>query len=204
MATRTPAKKTAARQAKKAATKKPAVKKTPPAEPVRDHETQVDLRHPLPTRTRRIVGPLGATEQAAVRAALASAMLQLPIPVTTWHGPTAELQDGTRITHTDPRPPAFTTPTNPPQFTVHIPCLNGATHEHHVRSAPDLAEARAATRTCTIRHGMKTTAVLPLREGIHRATSATAKTQPMSRDEIAAGLNSRAASAEQPKEHPQP
>jgi hypothetical protein len=145
-------------------------------------------------------------------------MLRLPIPVTAWHGPTAQLQDGTRLTHTDTRPPAFNTPTDPPQFTAHVPCPYGAIHQHLVYSAPDLTEARAVTRTCTTAHGTagqqhalihgvrptpepKTPVVLQLREGIHRANSAAAETQPLAAAAIEAGLEARAHN-EQAKEHP--
>lgn len=210
-----PAKKTAppATPARKRAAKKAAPAPTP------DRGTQVDLRKPLPTRSRPAVGPLSATEQAACRAALASAMLRLPIPVTAWHGPTAQLQDGTRLTHTDTKPPAFNTPTDPPQFTAHVPCPHGAIHQHLIRSATDLTEARATAHACTtahsavwqqaLAHGVrsasepKTPVVLQLREGIHRANSAAADTQPLSQADINAGIEARTAAAdEHPKEHP--
>lgn len=217
----TPAKKTTAKKATAKPPAKPTTRRNAPAAKARERGVQVDLRKPLPTRPRPVVGPLGATEQAAVRAALASAMLRLPIPVTAWHGPTAQLQDGTRITHTDVKPPAFNTPTDPPQFTAHVPCPYGAIHEHLVYSAADLTEARAVTRTCTTAHGTadqhhalihgvrphpepKTPVVLQLREGIHRANSAAAETQPLSTSRIAVGLEARTAAAadEEPKEDP--
>ncbi len=214
--------------AKKAPAKKPATpparkrtaKKTAPA-PASDRGTQVDLRKPLQVRRPSAIGPLSAEELAASRAILASAMLRLPIPILAWHGPTATLKDGTRLTHTDPRPPAFTTNTEPPTFTAHVPCPHGAHHQHHIRSAADLAEARALTRLCNTahaqptqhegetydwdkaaRHGVapipapRTAPVFHLQEGIHRTNAAAADTQPLTRDQINAGLADRA------REHP--
>ena len=226
MATRTQAKKTAARPAQKPSTGTQARKrtaKTTAKKPAPTPATLVDLRKPLPTRRPTCVGPLSTTEQAASRAALASAMARLPIPVLAWHGPTARLADGTRITHTDPRPPAFNTPAQPPEFTAHVPCPHGATHQHRIHSAADLTEARITARACTTAHGTsehqraltegvsplippKIPTVFPLREGIRRANASTAETQPLPLNQIAAGLTERATTAadEQPKEHPAP
>ncbi|MDX3179537.1 hypothetical protein PV382_46035, partial [Streptomyces scabiei] len=88
---KTPAKKTTGR--------KTAARKTPTAKPAaKAQRTVVDLRHPLPVRRRVFVGPMGAHEQAAIRAALASAAARLPIPVRAWNGPPALLADGTVLT----------------------------------------------------------------------------------------------------------
>jgi hypothetical protein len=195
-----------------------AAKKTTPPAP--DRGTTVDLRHPLPIRPSGIVGPLSATEQYAVRAALASAALQLPIPVRAWNGSQAHLTDGTLLIH-NPAPDRH--------FTAHIACPYGAIHGWPINSASDLREARTLTRTCTavhaqptrddggreydwnkaIHHGTapvpapKAPAVFQLREGIRRAEASALETQPLSRDQITAGLHDRAHN-EQPKEHPQP
>ncbi|WP_143661821.1 hypothetical protein, partial [Streptomyces glaucescens] len=80
-------------------TRKTRAKQTSPRKPKTPAAT-VDLRHPLPVRRRVFVGPMGVTEQAAIRAALAAAAARLPIPVSAWHGPTARLADGTLLTHT--------------------------------------------------------------------------------------------------------
>jgi hypothetical protein len=192
--------------AKKTTTGKTAARKTPTAKPAsKPQRTVVDLRHPLPVRRRVFVGPMGAHEQAAIRAALASAVAYLPVPVRAWNGPTAHLGDGTVLAHT----PHHATTDQTPQFIAHIPCRHGATHQHLIHSARDLAAARTATNHCDGRHGTaqpKPSAVLQLREGIQRATASAADTQPLSRDDIDAGLTNRAAAAhtDQPKENPQP
>ncbi|MFE1949969.1 hypothetical protein ACFW9D_05805 [Streptomyces sp. NPDC059524] len=214
MATRTAAKKTA----KKTAANKPRTRaaRTTPAPTPADPTTLVDLRHPLPTR-RAFVGPLGAEEQTAVRAALASAMARLPIPVLAWHGPTAHLADGTRITHTDPRMPVHVPPGQAPEFTAHVPCPYGAIHEHLVHSAAELTAAREITRSCTRVHSLdhqteldegvhpvpapKPPIVVHLQEGIRRAHASAADTQPLTVDDIITGLHNRATN-EQAREHP--
>ncbi|WP_060888591.1 hypothetical protein [Streptomyces scabiei] len=197
-ARKTPAKKTPA--ARKATAKKP-----PAAKPTTKAQgTAVDTRPLLPVRRRVFVGPMGAHEQAAIRAALASAAARLPIPVRAWNGPTAHLTDGTVLTHT----PHHATTDQTPQFIAHIPCRHGATHQHLIHTARDLAAARTATNRCDGLHGTtqpKPPAILQLREGIQRATASAADTQPLSRDDIDAGLNARTAGdPERPKEHPQP
>ncbi|MEZ7005614.1 hypothetical protein [Streptomyces sp. AD55] len=202
--TTTKAKSTAAKNAT-TPTRKPRAKKPAPK------PTTVDLRKPLPTRPRPIIGPIGVHKQATARAILASATAQLPIPHLTWNGPTAHLTDGTLLTHT----PTHATTNQPPTFTAHVPCPHGAIHPYLIRSAQDLAAARATTATCETPHsGMntdqalregitpttppKTPPVLALREGIRRAHE---DTQPLSTDEITAGLTARADN-EEPKEHP--
>ncbi len=189
-------------------TRKQATKKTTPRNttkpahnPARDRATIVDLRKPLPPRPRHLTGPMGPNEQAAIRAALATAATRLPIPVRTWNGSTANLTDGTILTH-NPGPDRV--------FTAHIACPHGAIHGWPITTHTDLREARALTRICTrphgthdadtaITHGVRPTpapkpsAVLQLREGIHRAHAATADTQPLNTQDIADGLNARAA-----------
>ncbi|MBE4761801.1 hypothetical protein [Streptomyces caniscabiei] len=195
--------KTAAKKAP--AARKATAKKTPTRPAAKARPAPVDLRHPLPVRRRVFVGPMGAHEQAAIRAALASAAARLPIPVRAWNGPTAHLANGTVLTHT----PHHATTDQTPQFTAHIPCRHGATHQHLIHTARDLAAARTATNRCDGLHGAtppKPAAILQLREGIQRATASAADTQPLSRDDIDTGLAARAAGADtdQPKEHPQP
>lgn len=169
--------------------------------------TIVDHRPPLTVRRRLFVGPMGANEQAAVRAALATATTRLPIPVRSWNGSTARLADGTLITH-NPGPDRT--------YTAHIACRHGAIHGYPIHTDTDLREARALTHACerphgginadqAINHGVTTTPptispVLELSEGIRR----TATTQPLSVDDIAAGLAARTADTETPKEHPEP
>lgn len=174
--------------------------------------TVIDLRKPLPT----LAGPYSATELAAARAALASAMARLPIPVHAWRGPTTRHTDGTVIRHTDPRPPAFTTPAHPPVFVAHIPCARGAHHQYIVRSAHDLHQARQAARTCTQQHttndhhnaltrgvpeqpASRPVKVNHLADGLHRARAAAHNTQSLNLADIHAGLAAR-----QTKEQNQP
>ncbi|MFJ8727716.1 hypothetical protein [Streptomyces sp. NPDC093269] len=214
-ARRAPAKKAAA--AKKAPAKQPAdtVTSTAVVVPVKaateDRSTVVDTRPPLTVRRRLFTGPMGANEQAAVRAALASAALRLPIPVRTWNGSQAQLADGTLLIH-NPSPDRI--------FTAQIACRHGAIHNHPIRSEQGLREARAVTKACDRRHSEptqredatydwdkaitrgvgpitqpKAPIVLAFREGIHRANSAAADTQPMSRKDIDAGLEARATAA---------
>lgn len=201
------------RTTRKTSTAKKTKTVTPPAG---DRATRVDLRYPLTARRKLFVGPMGAPEQAAIRAALASAAARLPVPVRAWTGPVARLADGTVLTHT----PAHAATDQPPQFIAHVPCAHGAHHEYLIRSARDLAGARAVTRTCqgphasadadtAITHGVtpaappKPPAVLQLREGVRRAAAATTETQPLSLTDIADGLTVRAsADDETPKEHP--
>ena len=176
--------------------------------------TVVDLRYPLKPRRKLFVGPMDAHEQAGARAALASAMARLPIPVAAWNGPTARLTDGTRITHTDTRLPAHNLANGqPPTFTAHIPCPHGGIHQHTVHTTLDLAEARAVTRICNTPHGginadqairdgvthtPDTQPVLILQDAIPRV----ADTQPLSTQTIADGLTARAADNDTPREHP--
>lgn len=212
MVTRTPRKTSTAKKTTRKTTAKTSNKPT-----TDERTTTVDLRHPLPVRRRLFVGPTGPSELAAIRAALAAAAARLPVPVRAWNGPTAHLDDGTVLTHT---PPHATTD-QPPTFIAHVPCTHGAHHEYLIHTTRDLAGARAVTRTCETHHGSepadtaitrgvgpapqpKPPVVLQLREGVRRATAATAETQPLSLTDITDGLTTRTADTEQPKEHPQP
>ncbi|MGW4270798.1 hypothetical protein ACWEGQ_00170 [Streptomyces seoulensis] len=178
MATRTSSKTSTA---KKPGPRKTTKRATPKTSPV--NTTLVDLRHPLPVRRHAIIGPLGAVEQAAIRAALAAAAAQLPIPVRAWNGPTARLADGTTITHT----PAHTTTNQPPVFHAAIRCPNGAVHAYTIHTAADLDHARTLTAEC-------------------RQTTLPAPATPVPNPAIRRlGDNPTArADQEQPKEHPQP
>ena len=121
MATRTPRKTTAKKTTAKKTTspaRKPAAKKALPKTAPVNQATVVDLRRPLPVRRKVFVGPLGVVEQAAIRAALASAAARLPVPVSAWTGPRAQLADGTILTHTPAHAPSDLTPT----FTAAIRC----------------------------------------------------------------------------------
>src|SRR4051812_15330070 len=147
-AQRDTAKKTAA--AKKTTPRTPrktAAKKTQPrlslVKPTDDRGTVVDLRYPLKARRRLFVGPMGTTEQAAIRAALDSARIALPVPVSSWNGSTANLTDGLVLTH-NPGPDRY--------FTAHIACPHGAIHGWPISSHADLRQARAITRACGSRH----------------------------------------------------
>lgn len=241
---------TAKKTAEAAPAKKTAAKRTTPAKPraartrtprkatapalslvkettSADKATVVDLRYPLTPRRRLFVGPMGPHEQAAIRAALDSARLRLPIPVRTWNGSTAQLTDGTLLTH-NPGPDRY--------FTAHVACPHGAIHGHPITSYRDLAVARDQTAQCTTPHAAagpdpdgiedeldwhtaitrgvgpvaqpKPPAVHFLREGVRRAEATKADTQPLPLDDIAEGLAARAAEqtadADQPKEHPEP
>lgn len=223
MTTRTPAAKTpastAATAGKKTPAKKTPAKRTPgkrslsrPAAADKPQATRpatiVNL-YKLPTARRRdFVGPLGAHEQAAVRAALAAASARLPISVRAWNGSTAQLADGTLLIH-NPGPDR--------KFTAHIACRHGAIHGWPITTHTDLREARAVTHACerpharpsddgdvrpdwdgAITYGVrpvpapKPSVVLVLREGVHRAQASAADTQPI--DTL----------PEQAKEHPEP
>jgi hypothetical protein len=222
MATRTrkatasspPAKKTAAK--KTARSPRKTAKAAPPSlalvktDPTPD-DTVVDTRTPLTARRRLFVGPMGASEQAAVRAALAAAHNRLPIPVRAWNGSTANLTDGTLLIHN---------PGDDRTFTAHIACRHGAVHGWPITTHQDLREARALTHACERRHATNTTGdngieydwtkavqhgIQPttrLGEGLKTAKKATADTQSLNTDDIAAGLAARAIDTEQPKEHP--
>lgn len=103
---------------------------------------------PLPVRRRRFVGPYTPAEHATIRAILASAAAQLPIPVRAWNGPRALLNDGTLLTHTPTAAPTSQTPT----FIAHIPCPHGATHAYLIHTAHDLTTARTLTHHCQTPH----------------------------------------------------
>ncbi|KPI31394.1 hypothetical protein OV320_2610 [Actinobacteria bacterium OV320] len=188
---------------------KPTPKKTTPT------PAAVDLRHLLKPRRRLFTGPMGPNEQAAIRAALDTARAALPIPVRTWNGSTANLTDGTLLTH-NPGPDRL--------FTAHIACRHGAIHGYPITTHTDLREARALTHACERPHtnptddGMnwdkaitggvhpapapKPGVVVQLREGIRRAAATKAETQPLTLADIAEGLAARTADAETAKEHP--
>lgn len=148
MATRT--RKTTAKQTTTAAAKKttsparkPTAKKTPPAKPDTDRATVVDTRPELPVRRRVFVGPMGAHEQAAIRAALAAAAIALPVPVRAWNGSQAHLADGVLLIHNAGTDRIFT---------ANIACQHGAIHGYPITTAQDLREARALTHACERRH----------------------------------------------------
>jgi hypothetical protein len=146
---------------------------------------------------------MGVTEQAAIRAALASAAARLPVPVRAWTGPTAHLADGTVLTHTPAHAPTYTA--QPPAFTATLRCPHGAIHAYTIHTAQELHRARLLTAQCDQRAPHpKTPAVHPLPEGIRRADASAPDTQPLSGDDIADGLAARTADTETPKEHPQP
>lgn len=188
-ANKAPAKKTA--QPRKSTAAKKALPKTTPV------NTVIDLRKPLPVRRRVFVGPMGATEQAAIRAALASAAARLPVPVRTWHGPTAHLKDGTVLTHT----PAHATTDQQPTFHAAIRCPHGAIHAYTIHTALELDRARQITALCDQRTDTAPTSPAPnpavraLGDALTRARTAAADTQPIP------VIN---ADQETPKEHPQP
>ena len=207
MATRTNSRKT---PAKKATPKAPARKATTPRKttakkalpktaPV-NKTTVVDLRRPLPVRRRVFVGPMGAVEQAAIRAALAAAAARLPVPVRSWRGPVAHLHDGTVLTHT----PAHATADQTPTFTAAIRCPHGAIHAYTIHTAQELYRARLLTGQCD-----QSTATAPeppqpnpavraLGDALTRARSATAETQPIP------VITPVRVDQEPAKEHPEP
>lgn len=218
-AANTPAKNTTTKKATTRAPRKRTAKKTTPAltlvQPTGKDTgtaTQVDTRPRLAVRRRPFVGPMGPNEQAAIRAALDSAALRLPVPVRTWNGSTANLTDGTLLIH-NPSPDRV--------FTAHIACRRGSIHGYPITSADDLKTARAVTRACERRHTDNTPAddgaelnwhkalghgIQPtsrLGEGLQAVKKTVADTQPLSTDEIAAHIAEQLA-ADQPKEHPQP
>ncbi|MEU8469643.1 hypothetical protein AB0F30_17245, partial [Streptomyces sp. NPDC029006] len=180
MATRTrkqtPAKKATPKKPAAPARKPPAKKALPGTAPV-NTTTVVDLRRPLPIRRRVFVGPMGAVEQAAIRAALASAKAALPVPVRAWHGPTARLQDGTLLTHT----PAHATTDQPPTFHAAIRCPHGAIHPYTIHTADELQQARQLTASCDQRTDTAPTlpAPNPKVRALGDALTAAADTQPI-------------------------
>lgn len=175
--------------------------------------TQADTRTRLTVRRRLFVGPMGASEQAAVRAALASAALRLPVPVRSWNGSTAQLTDGTLLIH-NPGPDRV--------FTAHVACRRGAIHGWPITTHDDLREARALTHACERRHTANTPGdngieldwhkalqhgIQPttrLAEGLKTAKKSTADTQSMSLNEIGAHIAEQLADKDTAKEHPQP
>lgn len=189
------------------------VKDQPPQDQPEPAATIVDFRHPLKVRRRLFVGPMGPGEQAAIRAALDSARLQLPIPVRTWNGSQAQLADGTLLIH-NPGPDRV--------FTAHIACRRGAIHGYPITSHQDLKAARAITHACERRHTANTPGddgleydwhkaaghgaqpTNRLSDGLKAAKKAAADTQPLSKQDIADGLAARAADTETPKGHPEP
>jgi hypothetical protein len=222
--TTAPAKKTTAKKTTTRAPRKPAAKQTAArlslVKPDTDtRATVVDLRHPLPAR-RRPAGPYTLAQLTEARAALASAMAQLPVPHILWltqidGRAAARLTDGTHLIHTHHRDP---------EFTAYLRCPTGGIHTELVTNERDLKAARAITRTCTRRHdntdpaagtydwhkaatlGVQTivpTRLSPLNAGLQAVKKTTADTQPMSTSEIAAHIAEQFA-ADTPKEHPEP
>lgn len=181
--------------------------------------TVIQLRPPLATRRRSAADPYTPEQLTEARAAYASAMAMLPIPVLAWIVPSqatsrraaAHMADGTVITHVADRAPVFT---------ADIPCRHGARHETTIRTAEALSKARQDAATCEYQHaaadqhraitdGITPTPDQPVKvnalpEGIKRATAAAAETQPLPLTDIAEGLATRTADTETPKEHPQP
>lgn len=202
MATRTrkttPAKKTTAKKTTTPA-RKPAAKKALPATAPVNNKTITDIRPPLPVRRKVFVGPMGVTEQAAIRAALAAAKAALPVPVSAWTGPVARLGDGTVLTHTPPH----TTTDQQPTFTAAIRCPHGAVHAHTIHTRLELAQARLLTAQCDQRTDTAphdpapNPAVRRLGDGMARAKASTADTQPLPALEAPADTD-------QPKGHPEP
>jgi hypothetical protein len=220
----TPAKKTTAKRTP-AKPRTPRTRKTttpalsliqPPTKPpTDDRATVIDLRYPLKPRRKLFVGPMGPSEQAAIRAALDSARLRLPVPVRSWNGSQAQLADGTILIH-NPGPDR--------RFTAHIACRRGAIHGYPITNEADLRAARAVTHACERRHSANTPApdsddiehdwhkaldhgirhTSRLAEGVATARKANADTQPMSLDEIGAHIAEQLADTETAKEHPQP
>jgi hypothetical protein len=217
-----PAKKTTAKRTTPAKPRTPRTRKTtapalslvtPPKPATDDGATVIDLRYPLKPRRKLFVGPMGPSEQAAIRAALDSARLRLPVPVRSWNGSQAQLADGTLLIH-NPGPDRT--------FTAHIACRRGAIHGYPITNDTELRTARALTHACERRHTANTPApdnddiehdwhkaldhgirhTSRLAEGIATARKATTDTQPMSLDEIGTHIAEQLADAEEPKEHP--
>ncbi|MCX5000931.1 hypothetical protein [Streptomyces longwoodensis] len=209
-----------ATRTRKTAAKKNTAKNTTPtrkatAKQAPTHTRGVTLvkKPPLPVRRRLFTGPLGVTEQAAIRAALAAAAARLPIPVRSWNGSTAQLTDGTLLIH-NPGPDRI--------FTAHIACPHGAIHGYPITTPTQLQDARGQTSACLQHHAPHTLSSNGLPYDWHKALShgvrprhrvddgialiriTTADTQTLSRDDITAGLQARAADTEQPKGHPEP
>ena len=196
MATRTrntTGKKTTAKPAAKKAApaRKATAKKALPKSPV-NKATVTDIRPPLPVRRRVFVGPMGATEQAAIRAALAAAKAGLPVPVRSWHGPTAHLTDGTVLTHT----PAHATTDRAPTFHAAIRCPHGAIHPYTIHTALELHRARLLTAQCDQRTDTAPK-VRVLGDALTHATTATADTQPIPAISPVVPIDT-----ETPREHP--
>lgn len=210
------AKKTTGRTPRKTTT----ARKTPALSLVKDNPgtaTVVDLRHPLPVRRRAFVGTHTRPQIVEARAALASAMAQLPVPHLLWltqidGRASATLTDGTQLIHTHERAP---------HFTALVRCPTGGLHAHTVTNTHDLNTARAITGTCGRRHNDTTPEaggpdwhkaatrgvqqLVPahlsrLGDGLTAAKAAVADTQPMHLAAIAAALRAE----DQMKEHPQP
>ncbi|WP_309031330.1 hypothetical protein [Streptomyces alfalfae] len=200
----------------KSATKKATAAKSRPAD---NRRTVVDLRKPLPTRRPHAHGPYTAAQLTEARAVLASATAQLPVPHLLWltqidGRAAARLADGTLLIHRGPG--------HRPHFTALVRCPHGALHHHTITTAQQLREARADTALCTRQHGTDSqhqaltgriqppadpapSRVSRLGDALTTARLAAADTQPLSHDDIRAGLAARtAADQETAKEHPQP
>lgn len=183
---------------------------------------------PTPGRTlvtlqrRRSLGRYTPAQLAEARAALASATARLPIPHILWLAQldgraSARLADGTHLIHTHERDP---------EFTAYLRCPTGGLHTEPVTSERDLKAARAVTNTCTrrhddpdqgdqddspcdwhkaITHGVHQAVpshLSALTTDLHMVKKTPADTQPLSLDDIDAGLADRTTDTEQPKEHP--
>ncbi|NUS82732.1 MAG: hypothetical protein HOY75_08260 [Streptomyces sp.] len=217
-----PAEKQTGRRTRKGTAAKTEGRTLTVVEEPRSAATIVDLRRPLPVRYRTFVGTHTRAQIVEARAALASAMAQLPVPHLLWltqpNGQaSAVLADGTHLIHTHERAP---------EFTAIVRCPTGGRHAHLVTNAQDLKAARAITRTCTRRHDNTNpgaggydwhkAATLGIQQlvpahlsrlgnGLTTAKAAVADTQPLSEQAIADHIEAQLAhQAEQPKEHPQP
>jgi hypothetical protein len=115
---------------------------------------------------------------------------ELPTGIAAIHFPS-----GARLDHT---------PADDAPFHANTPCPQGVTHRHPVRTIADLKDAEGIAKACTDWHGEAKPQHLSAR--LQVAKKSVAKTQSMSKQEIADGLAARAAAAdtETPKEHPQP
>jgi hypothetical protein len=205
--------------AKKTTARKTTAQKTTAA-PAENAGTVVQLRPKLATRRRTAAGEYTPAQLTEARAALASAMAQLPVPHILWltqidGRAAARLTDGTHLIHTHHRAP---------EFTAYLRCPTGGLHTELVTNQADLKAARAGTACCNRRHddtdpaagtydwhkaitlGVQTTVptrLSPLNAGLKTAKKATADTQPLSTADIAAHIAAQLAD-QNPKEHPEP
>jgi hypothetical protein len=113
-----------------------------------------------------------------------------------------DLPDGTAAIHFPSGARLDHTPTEDAPFHANTPCPAGSIHRHPVRTPADLADAEKAAKDCTDWHGEAKPQHLSAR--LQVAKKSVAKTQSMSKQEIADGLAARAADNETPKGHPEP